>query len=499
MQRHQHEIFPLLKRRYLFSGVDNFLLFDLVRHDGSVDEDIFAFTNGHENERALVLFNNAWESSAGRIKISCSFAQKNQDGTKTTLSRTLAEGLGLEAGYDSFTVMREQRSGLWYIRRSDEIINDGLFVMLNGFQCQVFLDVGTIRDDGLGTYARLCDTLAGRGVPDLSAAVQDLALEELYASWNVLYGSDWLGSLLETPEPAGIQKPGTKTLKTPKAAEELKAFMEFSRVADLFMAGIEGTKPSSEDSTTRANRVAKQGMAARKALVALLRDGEPGEMRPRTIPTKPSARSLAAKLSAHPGAREALACFTSFVSISALLGDPVSGQDARSVIDHWCLDRKLREALQSVHVHGDNAWHATNLAKALLTRLDPEAMEGWSLPELAARLPSDPEWARLLGLNLWDGVTWFNAEAFKTAATFIAGASLVWSTAKGSGTGGDEKTVLAVLDKIVLQAEASGWNYERFLELLKPLADKPKKTSAKSGKPGQANSKKTKNDIKDQK
>ena len=143
---------------------------------------IFAFTNGHENERALVLFNNAWESSAGRIKISCSFAQKNQDGTKTTLSRTLAEGLGLEAGYDSFTVMREQRSGLWYIRRSDEIINDGLFVMLNGFQCQVFLDVGTIRDDGLGTYARLCDTLAGRGVPDLSAAVQDLALEELYAS-----------------------------------------------------------------------------------------------------------------------------------------------------------------------------------------------------------------------------------------------------------------------------------------------------------------------------
>ncbi|MGD9939243.1 MAG: alpha-amylase family glycosyl hydrolase [Clostridia bacterium] len=485
VQRHEHEIFPLLKRRYLFSGVDKFLLFDLVRHDGSVDENVFAFTNGHESERALVLFNNAWESSSGWIKNSCSFAEKSQDGTRTLVRKTLAEGLGLESGADSFTVMREQRSGLWFIRRSDELIGDGMFIMLNGFQCQVFLDIGNIRDDGLGTYARLCRNLAGRGVPDLSAALQDLALEELYTTWNALYGSQWFASLLSEPGLSESTRPsaGTKPVKVPAESEERKAFTEFCRVAVLFMDGISGIKESTVNESARATRVVKQGLAAKKALAALLKDGKPESKPAKADSAKPVAASLAGQLAAHPGAREALACFASLVSISALLGDPVSGQDARAVVDHWCLDRKLREAMQVVHVHGDDAWHATNLAKAMLTRLDTQAMSGWSFPDIAASIPGDPEWSRLLGLNLWDGVTWFNAEAFRTAATFTAAASLVWSAAKGTARPGEGKAVQATLDTMLAQAEASGWDYGRFVELIQPLARKPKSGKAVGGKP----------------
>ncbi len=485
VQRHEHEIFPLLKRRYLFSGVDKFLLFDLVRHDGSVDENVFAFTNGHENERALVLFNNAWENTAGRIKVSSSFAEKNQDGTKTMVRRSLAEGLGLEAGADSFTVMREQRSRLWFIRRSDEIISDGMFIMLDGFQCQVFLDVGNIHDDGLGTYARLCQSLAGRGVPDLSAAVQDLALEELYTAWNALYGSDWFARLLPVPGLAETSKPmtGTKTTKAPSEAEEQKTFVEFCRVAVLFMAGISGVQESTVNEKARVARVVKQGIAAKKALAILMKDGKPGAKHQKTASEKPLTASLAGQLAAHPGAREALACFASLVSISALLGEPVSGRDARAVVDHWCLDRKLREAMQTVHVHGDDAWHATNLAKAMLARLDPQALDGWSILELAASIPADPEWARLLGLNLWDGVTWFNAEAFRTTATFTAAASLVWSSARGTAKTGNEKAMLATLEQTLTYAEASGWDYGRFVELIQPLVRKPKSRRPKSSMP----------------
>lgn len=139
--------------------------------------------------------------------------------------------------------------------------------------------------------------------------------------------------------------------------------------------------------------------------------------------------------------------------------------------------------MQASHVHGDDAWHGTNLAKALLARLDPEAMKGWSLPDLAASLPADPEWARLLGLNLWDGITWFNAEAFKTAATFTAGASLVWSAARGTGTSSDEKSVLPILEQILLIAESSGWNYSRFVELLQLQASTSSASGAPAGTP----------------
>ncbi|HVO41273.1 MAG TPA: alpha-amylase family glycosyl hydrolase, partial [Aggregatilineales bacterium] len=45
IQRHEHEIFPLCKKRYLFAGVQNFLLYDFFRGDGSVDENVFAYSN----------------------------------------------------------------------------------------------------------------------------------------------------------------------------------------------------------------------------------------------------------------------------------------------------------------------------------------------------------------------------------------------------------------------------------------------------------------------
>ncbi|MFH1699637.1 MAG: alpha-amylase family glycosyl hydrolase [Candidatus Zixiibacteriota bacterium] len=38
--RHKHEIFPLMRRRNLFSGSENFAFFDFVRHDGNVDENV---------------------------------------------------------------------------------------------------------------------------------------------------------------------------------------------------------------------------------------------------------------------------------------------------------------------------------------------------------------------------------------------------------------------------------------------------------------------------
>ena len=42
---HEREIAPLLRRRYLFSGVDRFLLYDFFTPDGAVDENVFAYSN----------------------------------------------------------------------------------------------------------------------------------------------------------------------------------------------------------------------------------------------------------------------------------------------------------------------------------------------------------------------------------------------------------------------------------------------------------------------
>src|SRR4029078_8049955 len=60
VERHEREIFPLLQRRYLFAGVQHFLLYDFYTPDGQVNEDVFAYSNRFGDERALVVYHNRY-------------------------------------------------------------------------------------------------------------------------------------------------------------------------------------------------------------------------------------------------------------------------------------------------------------------------------------------------------------------------------------------------------------------------------------------------------
>ncbi len=60
IDRHEREVFPILHRRYLFAGVEHFLLYDFFNGDGSVDEDVFAYSNRLGDERALVVVHNKY-------------------------------------------------------------------------------------------------------------------------------------------------------------------------------------------------------------------------------------------------------------------------------------------------------------------------------------------------------------------------------------------------------------------------------------------------------
>ncbi|MBV9608934.1 MAG: alpha-amylase, partial [Acidobacteria bacterium] len=52
--RHEREISPLLHRRAQFAEVSDFLLYDLFTDYGTVNEDVYAYSNRHGTERALV-------------------------------------------------------------------------------------------------------------------------------------------------------------------------------------------------------------------------------------------------------------------------------------------------------------------------------------------------------------------------------------------------------------------------------------------------------------
>jgi len=73
VEGHRRRIAPLLACRDLTGGIDEFLLFDLVAEDGTVEEDVIAFGNGSAEGRILVLFNHSERRVSGRLSESAPF------------------------------------------------------------------------------------------------------------------------------------------------------------------------------------------------------------------------------------------------------------------------------------------------------------------------------------------------------------------------------------------------------------------------------------------
>ena len=173
IQKHQQDIFPLLKRRELFSGVNEFLLFDFFTGEGRVNEDIFAYTNGLGYDRALVVYHNHFGSTKGWIKTSAGYLNKS---TGALESQSLFEGLRLHPGQNRYVIFRDNHNGMQYIRSTEEVRDKGLFFELDAYQYHVFMDFYEVEENDSGQYGQLTGYLNGRGVPSIDEALKELML-----------------------------------------------------------------------------------------------------------------------------------------------------------------------------------------------------------------------------------------------------------------------------------------------------------------------------------
>jgi glycosidase len=181
---HKQVIFPLLHKRYIFAGSENFTLYDFW-NEGHVNENVFAYSNRFGNERALVVYNNSYTKTSGWIKGSVGFAQKKEDGTKDLAVRQLGEQLGVSYEERCYLIFRDNTSGLEYLRKSKELVKNGLFVELKEYGCQVFLDFREVSDEG-GLYERLAERLNGAGVPSVDIALREMLLEPIHVPFKSL-------------------------------------------------------------------------------------------------------------------------------------------------------------------------------------------------------------------------------------------------------------------------------------------------------------------------
>ncbi|MEX2536213.1 MAG: alpha-amylase family glycosyl hydrolase [Trueperaceae bacterium] len=185
VERHQREIFPLLHRREQFAGVDGFRFYDFHAEDGSVSEDVIAYSNHGKGEASLVLYHNSFAEVSGRLHLSSGHS-------------SLFEGLGLEGGPEGgseggrerYVLFQDFGSGLEHIVPREELRERGLGAQLDAFQYRVLLDFREVWESDQEPLAELCRELAGRGVPSIRDAALDLRLRPLF---------DVFGDLLDTP------------------------------------------------------------------------------------------------------------------------------------------------------------------------------------------------------------------------------------------------------------------------------------------------------------
>jgi glycosidase len=181
VERHEREIAPLLHRRSLFAESSNFLLYDFFRDSGSVDENVFAYSNRNGNDRALVVYNNRYGTTHGTIDFSAAYADKAAGELR---QQRLSDGLGLgqvlPGDASMILAYRDSLTGLEYLRRAEQFAGGGLSVELHAYQCHVFLDWRKLRVTAEQPWDKLCDLLNGKGVPSLDDALVNLELRPVH-------------------------------------------------------------------------------------------------------------------------------------------------------------------------------------------------------------------------------------------------------------------------------------------------------------------------------
>ncbi|MFZ5918564.1 MAG: alpha-amylase family glycosyl hydrolase [Chloroflexota bacterium] len=401
VRRHEREVFPLLHRRYLFAGVDNFLLYDFYTPEGQVNENVFAYSNRVGGEGALVVYHNKFDEARGWIKTSAAYSVKNgDDGDRVLVQKTLGDGLGLPNQDGYYCIFSDHITGLEYIRSCRELHEKGLYVELGAFKYHVFLDFRQVQDNEWRHYAHLTGYLNGRGVPSIQEALRETFLQPIHRVFKALIGAETIRRLMAArlTEPEGTLD---EALLDEVQQQALDLLTESQQ-----LAGIAGD-PLALAQEMRRHLAALLRLPVLEALLPMSETPETAEVVSYVKTNLPDPTFLWGCLVSWWGVR----------SLGRLSGEVAFESQSRSWIDEWLLGRVMATTLQDLGMESQAAWRAVGLVKLLTSHQRWCAVKGPSLYgrafALIETLLRDDEARQWLGVNRYQGVLWFSQQAFE--------------------------------------------------------------------------------------
>lgn len=379
--RHEREIFPLLHRRHIFAEASNFLLYDFFTTDGHVNEDVFAYSNRAGDERGLVLYHNKFAATRGWVRMSVGYKDKANG---QIVQRSLREGLSITNDGNRYLIFRDLATGLEYLRNSGELCERGMYVELDAYKYHVFVDFREVVDNEWQHYAHLAGYLNGRGVPSIDEALRELFLQPVHQAFTALVNADTF---------RGIRAGEV----SPEAVETL--LRDFFTVAKEYTGGTGDIEKLAHDARLRL-------VTWQKLPTYLAQNSTYGS----------DARKLFG-IDTLNGAR-AWEVFLGWLAVHALGGmmdEDNPYEMSVSLLDEWLLGRQLAGALQGDGQTEGDAWRAVTAVR-LLTRYQSwcqEAIRPDAAHTILAEWLQDPDVQRMLQVNRYQGVLYFNRESFE--------------------------------------------------------------------------------------
>lgn len=443
---HDRRIFPLMRRRRLFSGSESFILYDFFV-EGIVNEDVFAYSNRHGDDRGLIIFHNRYGRTAGWIKSSTARAERIDSGEMVLRQTELGHALGVNADGRHYYIFRDYATGLEYIRHGREIAEKGMFVELEAYEYHAFLDFREVRDDDYGTWGALCFGLEGRGVPSIDEEVQLIRFAPLVERFRDLC------KRLEA-ESAPPAKPGKKP---PVALREvLEAFLEELNA----VTGSTGLVAACADAM----------LAQLDYLPKCLKSLGKGEAKGRVqqLPADSARWFLSLLIIIHESGR---------------LGGDDTEYLSRS--SQWFASYGLRRALADIvretvgkdsePLCGD-AGRMIDLADILIDHAGlGELLGGPKGGGAVQRLFVDRRARGYLGVHRGGIVEWFVKEPFEELLFWIMLLDAV-TQAPLEGEAADWLSALRVQGDLSALAEEAGYRVSAFLALVNPIAEQPEES-----------------------
>ena len=405
--RHEHDLFPLLRQRWRFAGAEHFRLLDAHRGDGSVVDDVFAYTNRAWESRSLVVYRNTW--AEGRVTIP-----------------GVADGLGVPDDADAWLILRDHRTGLEHLRNGRDIVAHGLELDLAAYQCHVFLDPEVVHDGPSRDWARLAWRIGLGGVPSARGALEDQLLEPLRAAAGRLVRAD----LLRTGAGSALARTDESATALLAVAVE-QSHAALARTAEALAGGADAT-------------VAGAQLEARvRMLVSSVRGG-------RVASGEVDHGALAGWLSTD---RTAWGSIIGWIAAEALglvaapAGDGVTA-DPLGTFDGWQAGQALGGALRETGLDGSQSGRVVELVRALLVvpvGALADAADAMTPDGLQASFVAHPAVSAAVGWSTWQGQDYVDRDAFSELASALAARDLV---AGRRGTPGAAERVVAAVASV---------------------------------------------------